>query len=367
MSDFVILLLILFLIICLILTVVGFVFYTGLFSEVVIRTGSPPVKNITIAYKFRKGSYKASGAAFTESCSIGPKLSSVGVFYDDPNQTQADQCRYVVGSILCENEEKPDEELQRLYEKFGYKVISFPEVTCAVTSSFPNRCTLSPVCGAYRVYPELQQYIKERSLNAYPFLEICKGDLIHYMCPLENQKDFCVPELLEKKTSEETVEHKDAEVTESAAGEDATRRVSVLVGPSGLMMDFFLTNMEFFFTSQDIDGLKPVNILYVTGEPEQKSSPVIQEVVEESRDMVEASVPLMESSQPSLGEEEGQSEDGDQGGKGSSESVGSGSSFEELDMEVEEEKEEKKNEVEEEDHNGQQKPVMGETIGNREE
>ncbi|RXN03851.1 testis-expressed sequence 264 protein-like [Labeo rohita] len=166
MSDFVILLLILFLVICLILTLVGFVFYTGLFSEVVIRTGSPPVKNITIAYKFRKGSYKASGAAFTESCSIGPKLWSVGVFYDDPNQTQADQCRYVVGSILCENEEKPDEELQRLYEKFGYKVISFPEVTCAVTSSFPNRCTLSPVCGAYRVYPDLQQYIKRWGLEA---------------------------------------------------------------------------------------------------------------------------------------------------------------------------------------------------------
>lgn len=38
------------------------------------------------------------------------------------------------------------------------------------------------------------------------------------MCPLENQVDFSVPELLEKKTSEETVEHKDAEVTESAAG-----------------------------------------------------------------------------------------------------------------------------------------------------
>ncbi|XP_048054733.1 testis-expressed protein 264 [Megalobrama amblycephala] len=324
MSDFVILLLILFLVICLILTLVGFVFYTGLFSEVVIRTGSPPVKNITIAYKFRKGSYKDSGAAFTESCSIGPKLSSVGVFYDDPSQTQADQCRYVVGSILCENEEKPDEELQRLYEKFGYKIISFPEVTCAVTSSFPNRCTLSPVCGAYRVYPELQQYIKERSLNAYPFLEICKGDLIHYMCPLETQMDFCVPELYEKKTSddmEETVEHKDADVTDSGAGE-----------------------------------------------LEQKSSSVSQEVVEESRDVVEASAPLLESSQPGLGEEEGHSEDADQGGKGSSESVGSGSSFEELDMEMEEEKEEKKNEAEEEDHNGQQKPVMvGETIGNREE
>ncbi len=41
------------------------------------------------------------------------------------------------------------------------------------------------------------------------------------MCPLENQMDFCVPELLEKNTSgdtEETVEHKDADVTELAAG-----------------------------------------------------------------------------------------------------------------------------------------------------
>lgn len=41
------------------------------------------------------------------------------------------------------------------------------------------------------------------------------------MCPLENPTDFCVPELLEKKTSddmEEPVEHKDADVTESGAG-----------------------------------------------------------------------------------------------------------------------------------------------------
>lgn len=114
--------------------------------------------------------------------------------------------------------------------------------------------------------------------------------------------------------------------------------------------------------------IKLLNILYVPDELEQKSSSVFQEVVEESRDVVEASAPLLESSQPGLGEEEDPSEDGDQGAKGSSESVGSGSSFEELDMEMEEEKEEKKNEAEEEDHNGQQKPLMvGETIGNREE
>lgn len=41
------------------------------------------------------------------------------------------------------------------------------------------------------------------------------------MCPLENPTDFCVPELLKKNASddvEETVEHKDADVTESGAG-----------------------------------------------------------------------------------------------------------------------------------------------------
>ncbi|GAA6071345.1 testis-expressed protein 264, partial [Tachysurus ichikawai] len=74
-------------------------------------------------------------------------------------QAEDDCCRYVVGSILSQDEEKTDEELQRLYEKFGYRVISFPEITCAVTTSFPNRCMLSPICGAYRVFPELHSYI----------------------------------------------------------------------------------------------------------------------------------------------------------------------------------------------------------------
>lgn len=86
MSDFIILSLIGVLVVCLILTLVGFLFYSGLLSEVVVRTGAPPVKKITVAYKFKKGSYKESGAAFTESCSIAPKLRSIGVYYDDPNQ-----------------------------------------------------------------------------------------------------------------------------------------------------------------------------------------------------------------------------------------------------------------------------------------
>lgn len=85
MSDFVILSLILFLLVCLILTIAGFVFYSGLLSEVVVGTGSPPVKKLTIAYKFKEGSYKDRGSAFTESCSIAPHLSAISLSYDNPN------------------------------------------------------------------------------------------------------------------------------------------------------------------------------------------------------------------------------------------------------------------------------------------
>ncbi|KAK1796543.1 hypothetical protein P4O66_009579 [Electrophorus voltai] len=207
-------------------------------------------------------------------------------------QTQADCCRYAVGSILSECEEKPDEELQRLYEKFGFRVISFPEVSCAVSTSFPNRCPLSPICGAYRVYPELSAYITERRLSAYPFLEICKGDVIHYMCPVEDQKSFFVPELIENQEKENAEDEKDNDVTE-------------------------------------------------TGESREiQNSPLMQEACDEIPDMAGAPISLHQN--PEQDEGDAQSEEGNQGTKGSSESVDSGSSFEELDMDMEEEAKEKK-------------------------
>ncbi|XP_072539211.1 testis-expressed protein 264 homolog [Salminus brasiliensis] len=305
MSDFLILCLIGVVVVSLILTLLGLVFYSGLLSEVVISTGSPPVKRITIAYKFKKGSYKDSGAAFTESCSIAPKLCSIGVYYDDPNQTQADCCRYAVGSILSEDEEKPDEELQRLYEKFGFRVISFPEVSCAVTSSFPNRCPLSPICGSYRVFPELNAYITERRLSAYPFLEICKGDLIHYMCPLENQESFFVPELLEKQTKAEE-EPKEAEEDEEDKGDEVTETGESCRTESGAVIQEAGVSCA------------------------ESSEPAVDPPAEQ------------QASSPEQDEEDGHSEEADQGAKGSSESLGSGSSFEELDMDMEEAEKERK-------------------------
>ncbi|KAJ7999201.1 hypothetical protein DPEC_G00212970 [Dallia pectoralis] len=199
MSEYIILSLIGFLILCLIGTVVVAIVYSGLLTEVHIKTGSPPIRNVTIVYKLHRGPTRDCGAAFTETVSIGPKLKTIRVSYDDFTETPEDQCRYIVGSILCEGEEKPDEELQKLYEKFGFKVMFLPEVSLAVTTTFPSTTPLSHWLASYRVYPELCSYITERQLHAWPIIEVNTGDLTHYMAPLSSQSGtrhagFNVPE-----------------------------------------------------------------------------------------------------------------------------------------------------------------------------
>lgn len=85
MTDWVLLGLIAALLVLLLLTVFAFVVYSGLFTEVVVSAGSPPVGSMTLAYKFRVGPYGESGQLFTDGCSISSKLCSIGVYYDNPH------------------------------------------------------------------------------------------------------------------------------------------------------------------------------------------------------------------------------------------------------------------------------------------
>ncbi|KAG5275143.1 hypothetical protein AALO_G00144070 [Alosa alosa] len=185
------------LILSLLLMAVGYVMYSGLFSEINIRTGSPPMRNITIAYKFKQGPYKDCGPLFTECSKLGPKLSTIGVFYDDPKKVPGPLCRCAVGSVLSEAVGAPCAETQLRYEAAGFRLFSFPEVTHAVCASFPHRTSLSIFLGVQRVYPQLDAYIKKRQLCAHPFLEVYSGQLIHYMSPLARQDGFYVPEVRE--------------------------------------------------------------------------------------------------------------------------------------------------------------------------
>ncbi|KAM9410729.1 testis-expressed protein 264 homolog [Pholidichthys leucotaenia] len=294
MSDLVLLLLIIVLLVCLVVTVGGLLLYSGLFTEVVIKTGPPPIRNVTIAYKFKEGPYKECGAAYTETCSIGPKLNSIAVFYDCPKERPPEKCRYVVGSVLCEGEEKPDEDLQKLYEKFGFKVFSLPEVSHAVTTNFPCTTPLSHILGPYRVYPELSSYIEERKLCAFPTIEICTSDIIKYMVPLSRQTDFFVPEMKEEARTEVKEDDSDEDRGTDITGADSHSDVSSVSG--GVPWDSRETSLA-ASTAASLASSLP-----------------LREALDANED----------------------SKLRDHSDRGSSESVGSGSSFEELDMDQEE-------------------------------
>ncbi len=70
----------------LITVIAAYILFSGLLSDITVLTGSPPVKKITFAYKFREGPYSNCGQLFKESLSVGPKLSCIAVFYDDPKK-----------------------------------------------------------------------------------------------------------------------------------------------------------------------------------------------------------------------------------------------------------------------------------------
>ncbi|XP_069500140.1 testis-expressed protein 264 [Ambystoma mexicanum] len=205
MADWLLLGLIAGLMALLLLTIFGVAVYSGLLTEVVVGAGTPPIRSITIAYKFRVGPYDESGNLFTESCNIAPKLPSIGVYYDNVLKVPVEFCRYLVGTIIGEGEEQPREDLTRQFEKNGYKIITFPEVSHAVTTTFPYTTPFSIQLATTRVHSALNEYIKERKLCAHPYIEIYKGDQIQFVCPLSRQSDFYVPEMkaLLKKLREE--------------------------------------------------------------------------------------------------------------------------------------------------------------------
>lgn len=218
------------LVVLLLLTLFGFAVYSGLFTEVVVSAGSPPFSNLTVAYKFQVGPYGDSGRLFTESCSISPKLYSIAVYYDNPHTVDPEKCRYLVGRVLSEGDQKPSEKAITMFQKYGFKMITFPAPSHVVMATFPYTTPLSIHLAVNRVHSSIDTYIKERKLCAHPRLEIYKGDKIYFICPLARQGDFYVPEMkeLEKKSRVAAIEAEDIQ-TDIAGGDTLSDNSSISV------------------------------------------------------------------------------------------------------------------------------------------
>ena len=92
MSDLLLLGLIGGLTLLLLLTLLAFARHSGLLAGVAVSAGSPPIHNVTVAYKFHVGPYSETGRLFTESYSVCPRLRSIAVYYDNPHLVRSPLC-----------------------------------------------------------------------------------------------------------------------------------------------------------------------------------------------------------------------------------------------------------------------------------
>lgn len=223
--------------ILLVLTLLGFLSYCGLFAPIDIKAEKPPFKELQVAYKFCRGSYKNSGALFTEVHSIAPSLKCIGVYYDDPNEVEPLRLRYLVGVVLNDTDQPAAKEVKEQLEAEGFKTASFPAVDHAVTTVFPFRGSVSVMIAMARVYPKLREYIKEKLLCARPMMEIYEDNRVLFVCPLAKQDEFYVEEATEEPeegatTDPGTTTASDEERADDGEDEDEEEEEVEDVGPT---------------------------------------------------------------------------------------------------------------------------------------
>uniref|UniRef100_T1IT36 Testis-expressed sequence 264 protein n=1 Tax=Strigamia maritima TaxID=126957 RepID=T1IT36_STRMM len=176
------------------LTIFGLLVHSGLFTKFEIRAGKPPFDNLLVAYRFARGPYKNAGNLFTEVHLLAPSLKTIGVYYDDPQEVSSSDLRFIVGAVLDDSDDEKSKENEKILLDQGYKLITFPAVSNAITTTFPFKNTLSIFIAVSRVYPQLNEFIKVRSLCAHPMIEVYDKGTIVFVAPLARQDEFYVPE-----------------------------------------------------------------------------------------------------------------------------------------------------------------------------
>lgn len=206
---------IIFMLLCIFGTLAGLLVYLGIFREILVNVGKPPVKKFRGFYKFARGDYKDSGILFEEVNKLAADLRTFGIYYDDPQKTSPNQRRYIVGSIAEENGCPCIDDQERLKEvetalmDAGFKSIDFPEATNAVFSDFPWRTGFSVYIAINRVYSTLKNFVKEKGLEVGPYIELYDKphELIHFIAPLDKQDQFYVLECLESNDEDDEFEN----------------------------------------------------------------------------------------------------------------------------------------------------------------
>ena len=147
--------------IILISTVAFLAYYLGVFDSV-----NPKVeanfKDIKLIGKCYTGDYTKCGDKFTETLFKFPKLSTIGIYLDDPNQIDdVKKLRYIVGSIIEENKnsKKP-----LLLAEDGFKEFEISGLKECVRCSMTYTDTISIVMKLKNAYSAISSYLAQKML-----------------------------------------------------------------------------------------------------------------------------------------------------------------------------------------------------------
>ena len=87
-----------------------------------------------------------------------------GIYYDNPQKVEKEKLRAEVGNIL---ENPTPEILAQLTSKYNIKTLEKQQF---LITEFPYKNQMSIIIGIMKVYPALNQYIRENNLNEEGFV-----------------------------------------------------------------------------------------------------------------------------------------------------------------------------------------------------
>jgi len=141
--------------------ILGFLYYMGMFSPLVIE--EKEMGPYTYAYVEFTGPYHEIGPSMME---LDEKMRAagfnstdgIGIFYDDPAQTPAEELRSDVGSIITDADMSLIEENQ---DNFNFVTL---EKRNYLVAEFPIKNMASYMLGPMKVYAEFGKYLEEQGI-----------------------------------------------------------------------------------------------------------------------------------------------------------------------------------------------------------
>lgn len=122
--------------------------------------------SLRIAYTTVRGAYKNSfksnaavEAYLTEKTGKDYQMEPcIGVYYDNPAEVKAEDCRALVGKIIPEGVDIEEDESRNIH-------VAEIKVSDSVTVEFPFRSVLAIFASIMRAYPVISKYMKENGLS----------------------------------------------------------------------------------------------------------------------------------------------------------------------------------------------------------